>query len=407
MDLKTGTNDEREYLLAFIDRAVQALWVVFGSVLAASSVYISTISAYQHPDAYQFVISQFAAGFAYLCTVFLIVKRPVSVSTNYILLVGIACRLILLPSQPLFDSSMYSLSGIVGLQPIILLKSAIFVFDIANMLLIIAILQKLRLPKSWVVVYAWCPLAIKEFANSGHMEPVMIFFLLVALCCLISRRRTRGWAGLALGAAAAANFAAAIIAPVAWKLERWKALAGMAVIAALYAILQRPAWAAFSMPNVIYPFNDGGFALLRQVESFLFPATSGSVLSPARIAAALIIASYSIYTASRLNRLDRMGTAVAIRNILAACILVMPSARPWYACWMLPFLCFAPNVGMLLLIVTCNLSYVYYAEGYLPSWVQIIEYIPVFTVLLGEYMTRKTSPQPAKIFVLNCEEERE
>ena len=41
-----------------------------------------------------------------------------------------------------------------------------------------------------------------------------------------------------------------------------------------------------------------------------------------------------------------------IRNTLAVCLLLMPTVLPMACCWLPPFLCIAPNCGLLLLTVT-------------------------------------------------------
>jgi hypothetical protein len=49
--------------------------------------------------------------------------------------------------------------------------------------------------------------------------------------------------------------------------------------------------------------------------------------------------------------------------------------------WLLPFLALAPSAGLLLLTVTCNLSYLCYAHHTFPAWIPLAEYAPVYLLL--------------------------
>ena len=74
------------------------------------------------------------------------------------------------------------------------LKAVLVCFDLATLLVLLNILHHFRLPLSWSVVYAWCPLVLKEVANSGHVDSVAVFFCVLAWWCGLRQRW--GWAGL-------------------------------------------------------------------------------------------------------------------------------------------------------------------------------------------------------------------
>lgn len=56
-------------------------------------------------------------------------------------------------------------------------KAVILFFDIATALVLIAMLRFLGYSPSIVLLYWWCPLVIKEFANSGHLDSIAVFFV--------------------------------------------------------------------------------------------------------------------------------------------------------------------------------------------------------------------------------------
>jgi hypothetical protein len=87
-----------------------------------------------------------------------------------------------------------------------------------------------------VLIYAWNPLPVWDFAGNGHIDAVAIGLLAAALLARV-RHRDR-WAGAALGLAIATKFLPAVVAPVLWRRRAgwWTALAAVLTIAALYAL---------------------------------------------------------------------------------------------------------------------------------------------------------------------------
>lgn len=432
--------------------AVRIFWICVGFCLILSSIWLCAISLEPIPSAYSLTISMFGAGFIYLCAVWLALRRSESLDFKYVLIVGVICRLILLPSAPLFYDGIYrdlwdgkvTASGInpylyppsseklielrddnwarltddiskstnsplvqvllgvsytIGLHSVALLKLMLFIFDLGCMLLIVSILKMLRLPRCWVLVYAWSPLAIKEFANSGHLEPVMLFFLLLALHCWFMNGRCKPWAGAAYGAAVAGGFAVAVLVPVACKLGKWKSAGYAAVtLAAFYYLFVSAGKYLITGASAyaqIWTFNDGAYALLRITQSYLYSDVWKLPVLPSRVIAALVIGIYAVCKARKLPESDRIATIAAMRNIFTACLLVMPMVQPWYVCWLLPFMCVSMSIGLLLFTVTCSLSYLNFINGSLPVWVLVLEYVPVYIVLIAEHhLTKKFAPPP-------------
>ncbi|MEO0531922.1 MAG: hypothetical protein AAF266_15310 [Planctomycetota bacterium] len=56
------------------------------------------------------------------------------------------------------------------------LKAWITAFDVATLLVVIAMLRRLDKPIGWAVAYGWCPLVLKEIAGSGHLDAIAVFF---------------------------------------------------------------------------------------------------------------------------------------------------------------------------------------------------------------------------------------
>lgn len=65
------------------------------------------------------------------------------------------------------------------------MKGVLVVFDIATALLLIGLLKRLSLPPIWVVAYFWCPLLLKEIANSGHLDSIAVFLTTLAVYLMV------------------------------------------------------------------------------------------------------------------------------------------------------------------------------------------------------------------------------
>lgn len=62
-----------------------------------------------------------------------------------------------------------------------IMKSWFVLFDLATLALVIRLLRLCRLPIGLCVIYAWCPLVIKEIANSGHLDSLAVFLTTLSL----------------------------------------------------------------------------------------------------------------------------------------------------------------------------------------------------------------------------------
>jgi len=74
-------------------------------------------------------------------------------------------------------------------------------------------------------------------------------------------------------------------------------------------------------------------------------------------------------------------------STLAVCsyLLLVPTAmHPWYVVWVVPFLCVRPSPAWLWFSGAVTLSYVAYvvAPGPLPWWAWLLEYGPLYALLL-------------------------
>ncbi len=124
-----------------------------------------------------------------------------------------------------------------------ILKGALLLFDLATIGLVMGLLRNLGQSPARALAYAWCPLVLKEFANSGHLDSIAVCLTTATLWLLTrppqckvregtairspSRPGGRDWlaAGLWSGAVLAKLYPL-VLAPVLlahwWQRFRWR-----------------------------------------------------------------------------------------------------------------------------------------------------------------------------------------
>lgn len=120
-------------------------------------------------------------------------------------------------------------------------KGVLLLFDLATVLLVMGLLRNLNQPPARALAYAWCPLVLKEFANTGHLDAIAVC-LTAAMFWLLTFPRTRSqcsdrptsarphwqdWLAAGLwGGAVLAKLYPVVLAPVLlafwWRRVRWQ-----------------------------------------------------------------------------------------------------------------------------------------------------------------------------------------
>ncbi|HYB73086.1 MAG TPA: glycosyltransferase 87 family protein [Candidatus Sulfotelmatobacter sp.] len=266
------------------------------------------------------------------------------------------------------------------------LRLFLILCDLATMLVLVRLLRRLGLPEGRVAVYAWAPLPIFEFAQSGHIDAALIPLVLLALLCRIEGRTAS--AGFLLGAATLLKLYPAALLPVLWK--RRDARLPLAFAAAMLAGYVPYAWGvkgkvAGFLPTYFARFEDFNVGL----RSFL-TEDIGLTGDGARAAAMAILAAglaLTILCIGRRRPDTPAGIARAASAAVGAYLLLVPATmHPWYVAWLVPFLAIVPGVGWWYFSAAVALSYTGYAVDphQVPLWARCAEYLPTYAlVFLG------------------------
>jgi len=251
--------------------------------------------------------------------------------------------------------------------------------DLATVALLLIILSAADRPFQHVIIYAWNPAVLIAFSLSGHNDSLAILSLLAAVFFLIIGGRSVLSIGF-LALSALSKLFPVFLLPAFLKRTRWT-YAGIFGGLVLLGYL---------------PFLGAGGHLFRGLSDFtakwegndslfrLLLAAGNSVRQAQLVAGVLLLLLIAYVMKARMN-IFRAALA-----ILAGLLFLSSNAFPWYFTWIVPFLCFCPSPGLLLLTVTCVLGYspvIAYAAGGSFSnspLMQILEYLPVFALLSYE-----------------------
>jgi len=132
------------------------------------------------------------------------------------------------------------------------LKGVLLLFDLATIGLVMGLLRNIGQPSARALAYAWCPLVLKEFTNTGHLDSIAVCLTVAVFWLLTLTRREnnsasavsqspirpqfRDWLAVSLWAGAVlAKLYPVVLAPVLiafwWRRVRWRASGLFAVFA--------------------------------------------------------------------------------------------------------------------------------------------------------------------------------
>lgn len=272
----------------------------------------------------------------------------------------------------------FALSQLISHHPWSM-KLLMVIADLALVVVLARLLVARGRHPAWVLLYAWHPLPVVEFAASGHLDAVAILALFAALLAVELRRPLVAAAALA-ASALCKLFAFAVVPAVAAR-AGWRRTIGVVVGLSVLTVLPF-AGAGEGLVRSLgayashWEFNGSVFALVRWLTG---SASAGRWLAVAGFAvAALLLPRRSP---------DPVHTVFVLSGLF---VILSPTVHPWYLVWVVPGLCFFPRLSWLYLTVAVVLAY--HAQAALAAtgvwleapWVRLVEYGPFALLLLGE-----------------------
>ncbi|MGH7122219.1 MAG: hypothetical protein ACREFP_25030 [Acetobacteraceae bacterium] len=262
---------------------------------------------------------------------------------------------------PPFAEAVYALAA--RLSPTLLgMKVMMTAFDLTAIVALLFLLRRAGRPLAGILIYAWQPLPIWEFAGNGHVDAIVAATVALALLACAARRPAA--AAAALTASVLTKFLPGVLLPAVWRPRGWQfPVLMLASVAALYGAYSSVGWRVIGfLPGYVHQegiANGLGIFYLQLLERLVpLPPFAGRVyLAAAAIAlAGLGIAIWRRDLAEEETLRARQVAADA-GLLTTALMLVLTPHYPWYFAWLLIPLCIAPSPAALYLPAASFLLY--------------------------------------------------
>jgi hypothetical protein len=257
------------------------------------------------------------------------------------------------------------------------LKAAVVGFEVLGIGCLLRLLAVAGMPAERVLIYAWNPLPVWDFAGSGHVDGVAIGFVAAALLLRVERRD--GWAGVALGLATLTKFLPAVLAPVFWRRRFGWRLAGAAVatVLALYAVYSSVGWGVFGF-LLGYGDEEGyvsgqGFWLLAGLSRIVPLTPLAAVIYKACVV--VMLAALGGWFAFVRRPDDAVSVCAAAGVMMAVLTFAISPHYPWYFGWLavpavlapMPVLVWLSSAPILMYLDTFGDRFVWPSVVYVPA----------------------------------------
>lgn len=251
---------------------------------------------------------------------------------------------------------------------------------------LILVLSRLCKPQA-LVLYAWCPLVVKEIAFTAHPDGLAVFLLMVTFLALVRGKALYAVIFLALSFCAKI-FAILFVPLVLIRVhpKYWLIFTGL--VAGIYAPFLLSSSADIAVLFTFasgWQFNGSVQAILQALLHTTLPNYASQLTS--LICALLFIGFYAVYSWSFFK--DKSQLIPRGDWVLGVFFLLAPVLNAWYLIWLLPFAAIFPSRWAWVASVSILFSYI---TGYTtgnpeldlyqqPVWARLVEYGAVMIAL--------------------------
>jgi alpha-1,6-mannosyltransferase len=280
---------------------------------------------------------------------------------------------------------------------LVLMKAVILLADALSIALIILLLRHLGIDGSGVLLYAWHPLVIVELGISGHLDGLMIPFVLLAFLCMMPYRP---WpVGASLAAATLIKLYPAILLPVLYRKGDWRMpVVFFGVTAAGYLLyLDAGPHIIGYLPYYIAPDEFYNLSL-RPILMWLVGLLTDRPFPYVKWLSAGVLLLVMVPCIRQTNKTPQLAIQWGIGLMAVYLLLVSPSVFQWYLVWLLALVPLTQSwltPAWLYWSWSVNLDYLETLPtfaGALP-WLRIVEYVPVFLWITGYWWFRHAGTQ--------------
>lgn len=256
------------------------------------------------------------------------------------------------------------------------MKATMVLFEAIGCWALMSLLTSFGWPRQRVLIYAWSPLAVWEFAGNGHVDAAAIAFIAVAL--LAARRRMETATAVALACAALVKLFPVILLPAFLRRGGWK----MPVAFVATIIIGYLPYLGVGVKAVLgfLPGYATERGLISGEQFYLLDLARRALHAPGLPNAAFVIfallalgaiAAWALRPQTQTERiqspggqniepaksLEGIGYVVRGLALATAFTILLAPHFPWYFAWLVPFLCFLPAAPLLYLTAASFILY--------------------------------------------------
>lgn len=258
-------------------------------------------------------------------------------------------------AQSIFALAAAVTPGIYGMK---LMMTA---FDVLAIAALFWLLRVAGRDPAELLIYAWLPLTVWEFAGNAHIDAAAGGLLALAL--LLSIRGRVVWTGITLAAAVLTKFLPAAVLPAFWHPRDWRLPVAFAItVLVLYLAYSSAGWHVFGFLSG-YMSEEGiadgnGFFLLQLIGALApLPDWAGRLYILLALGVlGTLAARFAFGTATPAAPGGRVAVQSRQALILGATLLATVSPHyPWYFGWLAPLACLAPIPSVLWMLAAAPL----------------------------------------------------
>jgi len=243
-------------------------------------------------------------------------------------------------------------------------RMILLIFDGLSLWLLLRMVRRYKKP-DWSVMIFWLnPLLITETMNAGHMDILLLPFLIGAVLLVLNDRSKI--AALSLVGAVGVKLWPIILAPLLFAnylkapIKHFKSIVSVTLILVVASlIILYPQLAARFEPDT----GIAAYSANWQTNSFLFSYiddTFATIFDDnegtyARMLVFIAILGLIFFKSLKVDLSKPELLTKSLLIITASLFLLSPTGYPWYLIWMIPWLVLHPSPALLLLTVTLPL----------------------------------------------------
>lgn len=283
-------------------------------------------------------------------------------------------------------------------ESIVWMKATMLVFELITIWAVAQLLTLLGRPRQLLLMYAWHPLVVWEFAGSGHVDAIAIGF--IALAFLAWQKKSNLGAGFMLAGATLAKLFPIVLLPAMLKRGRWR----IALFFVITIVVGYVAYLSVGLKAVFgavpgYTQEMGVITGQQYYALSLLRKLFGVELSGIAymIATVFVMSALALWVLLRGTRNE--DTLMHGMVLATATTVLFAPHFSWYFCWLVYFLCFTPRLAVFYLTIASFLLYATWL-GDSPDEMFVINsliYLPALLIGVIELLWRRFGFQPLVI----------